>query len=115
MEFRSQINYELPCVEPARKLAKEALYAYSEGKPQQLGEIMARSLRINMREAASKNQIVHSTTWRTLYLVSKMVETLDKHPDVRDASGLKPGPSVLPIPRSYYFLTNDLRLSVSTG
>ena len=90
MEFRSNINHELTCVEPARKLAKEALYAYSEGKPGQLGKIMARSLRQNMREAASLKEIVHSSTWRTLYLVSKQVETLDKHPDVRDASGLTP-------------------------
>ena len=88
MEFRSQINHELPCVEPARQKAKEALYAYSEGKPQQLGEILARSLRQTSREAAGLNKIAHSSTWRNLYLVSKLVETLDKHPDVRSASGL---------------------------
>lgn len=89
-EFRVNINHELPFVEPARKLAKEALYAYSEGKPQQLGAIMARSLRQNMREAASLKNIAHSTTWRTLYLVSKQLEMLDKYPDVRDVSGLTP-------------------------
>lgn len=88
MEFRSNINHELTCVEPARKLAKEALYAYSEGKPQQLGEILARSLRQTSREAAGLNKIAHSSTWRNLYLVSKLVETLDKHPDVLSASGL---------------------------
>ena len=88
MEFRSNINHDLTCVEPARKLAKEALYAYSEGKPQQLGEILARSLRQTSREAAGLNKIAHSSTWRNLYLVSKLVETLDKHPDVRAASGL---------------------------
>jgi hypothetical protein len=89
-EFRGNINHELPCVEPARNLAKEALYAYSEGKPQQLGAIMARSLRQNILEAAGLNSIAHSNTWRTLYLVSKQVEMLDKYSDVRDASGLKP-------------------------
>ena len=89
-EFRGNINHELPCVEPARKLAKEALYAYSEGKPQQLGAIMARSLRQNVREAAGLNNIAHSNTWRTLYLVSKQLEMLDKYSDVRDASGLTP-------------------------
>lgn len=88
MEFRSNINHKLTCVEPARKLAKEALYAYSEGKPQQLGEILARSLRQTSREAAGLNKIAHSSTWRNLYLVSKLVETLDKHPDVHSASGL---------------------------
>ena len=88
MAFRSNINHELTCVEPARKLAKEALYAYSEGKPEQLGKIMARSLRQNMREAARLYEIAHSSTWRNLYLISKQVETLDKHPAVRDASGL---------------------------
>ena len=89
-EFRPNINHELRCVEPARKLAKEALYAYSDGRPQQLGAIMARSLRQNMREAAALKNIVHSTTWRTLYLVSKQAEMLDKYSDVRDASGLTP-------------------------
>lgn len=89
MEFRSQVNYELPCVEPARQKAKDALYAYSEGKPQQLGEILARSLRQTSREAAGLNNIDHSSTWRNLYLVNKLVETLDKHPDVLSASGLK--------------------------
>ena len=88
MEFRSNINHKLTCVEPARKLAKEALYAYSEGKPQQLGEILARSLRQTSREAAGLNKIAHSSTWRNLYLVNKLVETLDKHPDVLSASGL---------------------------
>jgi hypothetical protein len=89
MEFRRNINHDLPCVEPARQLAKEALYAYSEGKPQQLGEILARSLRQTSREAAAVNNIDHSSTWRKLYLVDKLVETLDKYPDLRSASGLK--------------------------
>lgn len=88
MAFRSNINDDLTCVEPARQKAKEALYAYSEGKPQQLGEILARSLRQTSREAAGLNKIAHSSTWRNLYLVNKLVETLDKHPDVLSASGL---------------------------
>lgn len=87
---RPDSSYQLSYVPAARNKAQLALYAYEAGAARPLGELLARSLRQTMREAAGLHNLSSDHTLGTLFLISKLHSTLQEHPDLLKASGLKP-------------------------
>ena len=87
---RPNSRHELTRVPAAREKAQLALYAYEGGVARNLGELLARSLRQTMREAAGLHNLNSDHTMGTLFLISKLTDVLEKNPDLLKASGLKP-------------------------